>query len=236
MREQLKALVQLAEIDSKARGIDDQLQGLPRELEERRNAVKKLEELVQRQRTSLSDAERLLAQQEIDLANRNEALSKAKSKGAKAKNAREAEMAERELDGTRRSIKDGETERDRLKERIEKTRTGLAGPQGSLDEARAELAEAESALEGKLATLREERTAIVQGREVHVAKIAKEHLRIYDRIVKGKAPPVCEIVNGNCGACRMAVAPQRAVQIQKGEILNCQMCQRFLYHRNLFLD
>jgi predicted nucleic acid-binding Zn-ribbon protein len=236
VREQLKALVQLAEIDSKARGIDDQLQGLPRELEDRRNAVKKLEELVQRQRTSLSDAERLLAQQEIDLATRNEALSKAKSKGAKAKNAREADMAERELDGTRRSIKDGETERDRLKERIEKTRIGLAGPQGSLDEARAELATAEGELEGKLETLRSERTAIVQGREVFVAKIAKEHMRVYDRIVKGKSPPVCEIVNGICSACRMSVAPQRAVQTQKGEILNCQMCQRFLYHRNLFLD
>jgi predicted nucleic acid-binding Zn-ribbon protein len=230
VREQLRALVKLAEIDAKARGIDDRLRGLPIELEERRLGVKRLEDLVARQRNALTDAERLLGTQELDVASRNEALSKAKSKGAKAKNGREAEAAERELEGVRRSIKDGETHRDALKERIEKMRGSLGEPEKALEEAKGELATAESELEGKLATLREERAGIVAGREVYAKQIHKDHTRIYDRIVKGKPPAVCEVnANGTCSACRMAVAPQRFIEIQRGEILNCQSCQRFLY-------
>lgn len=236
MREQLRALVKLAEIDAKARSIDDRLKGLPVELEEQRGAVRRLEDLVSRQRASLAEAERLLGVQEQDVAARNENLSKAKSKGAKAKNAREAEAAERELESVRRSIKDGETHRDALKERLEKMRGGLGEPEKALEEAKAELAAAEAALEGKLAALREERTGVVSGREVFAKQIHKDHMRIYDRIVKGKPPAVCEAVSGVCSACRMSVAPQRYAQIQRGEILNCQSCQRFLYTKAIVED
>lgn len=236
MREQLRALVKLAEIDAKARGIDDRLKGIPVEIEERRQGVQRLQDLVQRQRGSLAEAERLLATQEQDLLARNEALSKAKSKGAKAKNGREAEAAERELEAIRRSIKDGETHRDALKERIERMRSTLGEPEKALEEARAELAAAEAEVEGKLAVLREERTGVVAGREVFAKQIIKDHMRIYDRIVKGKPPAVCEVVAGSCGACRMAVAPQRLLQIQRGEILNCQSCQRFLYTKSILED
>jgi predicted nucleic acid-binding Zn-ribbon protein len=229
VREQLRALVRLAEIDAKARGIDDRLKGLPVELEERRQAVKRLEDLVARQKNALAEAERLLGVQEQDVAARNDALAKAKSKGAKAKNGREAEAAERELEAVRRSIKDGETQRDALKERLEKMRSGLGEPEKALEEAKAELAATEGELEGKLAALREERTGVVMGREAYAKLIHKDHMRIYDRIVKGKPPAVCEAVGGVCTACRMSVAPQRFAQIQKGEILNCQSCQRFLY-------
>lgn len=236
VREQLRALVKLAEIDAKARAIDDRLRGIPQELQERRQAVERLQDLVERQGRALLDAERLLASQEQDLAARNEALSKAKSKSAKAKNGREAEAAERELEAVRRSIKDGETHRDGLKERIERMRSSLSEPEKALEEARADLATAEAELEGRLAALREERAGVVMGREVFAQQIPKDHMRVYDRIVKGKPPAVCEVVAGSCAACRMAVPPQRLAQIQRGEILNCQSCLRFLYTPSILED
>jgi len=236
VREQLRALVKLAEIDAKARGIDDLLKGIPLDVEERRSVVRRLEDLVQRQRSSIAEAERLLATQELDVAARNEALSKAKGKGAKAKNGREAEAAERELEAVRRSIKDGETHRDALKDRIERMRSSIGEPKKALEDARAELVVAEAEVEGKLATLQEERALIVTGREVFAKQIHKDHRRIYDRIVKGKPPAVAPLAGEVCSGCRMAVAPQRLHQILRGEILNCQSCQRFLYHPSLLED
>lgn len=229
VREQLKALVSLAEIDAKARGIADQLKGLPGELDERRAAVRHLEALVSGQRTALAEAERLLAAEDLDLGARNEALSKAKGKSAKARNGREAELAEREVEAVRRSIKDGETQRDALKERIEKIRTGLEEPSAALTEAQGELQASEAALEPTLATLRAEHARIVEGREAYVKQLPKETLRLYQRVVKGRPPAVCEVTEGWCSGCRMAVAPQRLIEIQRGNVLNCQSCQRFLY-------
>ncbi len=229
VREQLRALVSLAEIDAKARSLEDRLRALPGELEDRRAALRRLEALVAGQRAAIGEAERLLALEELDLTTRGEALSKAKSKSAKARNGREAELAEREVEAVRRTIKDGETQRDALKERLERMRAGLAEPEEALAEAKTELESVERTIEPTLASLREERDRIVVGREGYAKALPKETLRLYQRVVKGRPPAVCEVLDGSCAACRMAVAPQRLIQIQRGEVLNCQSCQRFLY-------
>lgn len=237
MREQLRALVKLAEIDSLARGIDDRLKGIPAELDERRAAVRALEGLVERQRATIAEAERLLAQQDSDIAARNEMLSKAKGKSAKARTMREAEAAERELDGIRRSIKDGETEKERLRERIAQTTVALEEPSKTLEEQKAELAESEAAAEAKLAELRAEREKVVAGRDEYARKIDKQYIRLYDRLRTKLTPAVAEVVGETCTGCRMQMPPQRFIQLQRGtEIMQCQMCQRIVYHRDVLGD
>lgn len=237
MRDQLRALVELSAVDTKAKEIDERLRGIPAELEARRLAVQKLADLVARQEAALAEAEALLSSQEKDISGRNDALAKAKSKGAKAKNAREAEAAERELDTVRRSIKDGEGERIKLKERIERTRSALDAPRTALEEQRAELAKAEESAGPQLEVLKRERETVVAGRDEFLRKIDKERVRTYERLRPKLSPVVCEVSGEICGGCRMAVAPQRFLQIMKAkEILQCQHCMRFLYHKDLLQD
>lgn len=233
----LLALVKLADIDSRAKTIDDRLKGIPAELEERRAGIRKLEDLVHAQRASLAQAEKLLSSQESDLSSRNDGLSKAKAKGAKAKSMKEVEAAERELEAVRRSIRDGEVERDGLRERIERTRSSLVEPEKALEEARAELATQSAEAEVKLAELRQEREGVVQGREEWTKRIDKQVLRTYTRLAPQRTPVVIEVKGESCGGCRMALSPQRMIQIQKAtELLQCQSCQRFLYHKSLLED
>src|SRR5690606_25419284 len=82
LREQLRALVELTAIDTKAKEIDGRLAAIPADVEARRMAVRKLTDLVARQESALAEAETLLGTQERDIAGRNDAVSKAKSKGA----------------------------------------------------------------------------------------------------------------------------------------------------------
>jgi uncharacterized protein len=237
LREQLRALVELTAVDTKARQIDERLAGIPAELEARRTAVRKLADLVSRQEAALAEAEGLLSTQEKDLASRNDAVSKAKSKGAKAKNTREADAAERELEGARRSIRDGEAEKVKLKERIERTRSALDAPRASLEEQKSELLTAEAEAGPKLDALRHEREQIVAGREVFLKKIDRDKVKTYERLRPKLSPVVCEVAGETCSGCRMAVSPQRFIRIMKAEeILQCQHCMRFLYHRDLLAD
>lgn len=237
MRDQLKALVKLAEIDSLAKDIDDRLKGIPAELEERRQGVRRLEDLVARQRAGIAEAERLHAQQETDLTTRNDQLGKSRSKSAKARTMREAEAAERELETVRRSIKDGEGERDRLKERIEKTRAGLVEPEKALAEQKTELTAAETAAEGKLAELRIEREKTLVGRSEIAAKIDKQNLRLYERLRTKLSPPVAEAANEICLACRISIAPNRFQQLAKAtEVMSCMHCLRILYVKSSIED
>lgn len=237
MRDQLKALVRLAEIDSLAKDIDDRLKGIPIELEERRLGVKRLEELVEKQKAGIAEAERLFSQQETDIASRNDQLGKSRSKSAKARTMREAEAAERELETVRRTIKDGEGERDKLKERIEKSRAGLADPEKALAEQKAELELAEQASEAKLNELRIERDKTLVGRSEVAAKVEKQYMKTYDRLRTKLASPVAEAANGTCTACRISIAPQRFMQIAKAtEIMPCMHCMRILYVKSAIED
>jgi hypothetical protein len=237
LREQLRALVKVAEIDAKARGIEEQLKAIPSELEERRAALRALEALVERQRSAIAEAERLLAEQDADLAVRNDLLAKAKAKSARAKSLREVEAAERELETLRRSIKEGEAERERLREKIAQTRAALEVPEKTLAEQKAELAQAEAAAEVKLARLVRERETVLAGRDDWVSQIDKKYLRLYERLRQKLVPAVVEVVGETCTGCRMQMPPQRFIQLQRGtEILQCQSCQRIVYYRDVVLD
>lgn len=237
MRDQLRALVKLAEIDSLAKDIDERLKGIPAELEERRQGVRRLEDLVARQKAGIAEAERLLTTQETDLTTRNDQLGKSRSKGAKARTMREAEAAERELETVRRAIKDGEAERDRLKERIEKTRSSLGEPEKALEEQKADLAKAEEIAESKLSELRIEREKTLVGRSEIVAKIDKQSIRLYDRLRTKLNPAVAEADKEICLGCRMAIAPNRFQQLAKAtEVMQCLHCMRILYVKASIAD
>lgn len=237
MQDKLRALVRLAEIDASARGLDDQLEGIPREIEERRTAVSALEALVGGQRAQLTAAEKLLAEQDDEIKQRNDMLARSKSKGAKARTMREAEASERELEAIRRSIRDAETEKERLAGVLEQTRSVLAEPLAELEQQKAALAEAEQGTEQRLSVLRAEREKAVAGREKFVALIPKPIYRRYERIRPKIHPTVCEIVDATCTGCRMRVPPQLSNQIQAAaDFHQCPHCQRFLYFKDLILE
>lgn len=237
MQEQLRALVRLAEIDHSARHIEEQLRGIPQELEERRAAVASLEALVSGQKSQMEAAAKLLAQQEEELRIRSGSLAKSKAKSAKARNMREAEAAERELDSVRRSIRDAEEERARLQGQIEQSKSVLDAPLLELEEQKQALAEAEAGAEAKLSALRAEHATKVAGRDAFVSAIPKPIYRRYERIRPKIHPTVVEAIDGVCTGCRMQMAPQLYNQIVAGTDLHqCQACQRFLYHRDAILE
>lgn len=237
MQDKLRALVRLAEIDASARGLDEQLEGIPRELEERRTAVRALEALVEGQRSQMAQAEKLLAQQDEELRQRNDALARSKAKGAKAKTMREAEASERELENIRRAMRDAEAEKERLAGVIAQTRKVLEKPLAELEQQKAALEEAERSSEGRLEKLRAERSQVVAGREKFTVELPKPVYRRYERIRPKVHPAVAEVVDATCIGCRMRLPPQLANQIQRAvDLYQCPHCQRFLYYKDLIVD
>ncbi|MFK7988745.1 MAG: zinc ribbon domain-containing protein [Sandaracinaceae bacterium] len=234
MQEKLRALVRLAEIDASARHIEEQLRGIPEELEERRSAVASLEGLLGGQKQQMDDAEALLVQQEEELRLRSNLLAQSKAKSAKARNMREVEASQRELSAVRDSIKDAEAERERLQAIITKSREVLDGPLAELAEQKAALALAAEGSDEKLADLETERAKTVVGRDEYAALVPKRVYRRYERIRHKIFPAVVEVIGGVCQGCRMHIPPQLYNQIFRcEEIYQCQTCQRFLFHADL---
>ncbi|MCA9601100.1 MAG: hypothetical protein KC417_03695 [Myxococcales bacterium] len=232
MIEELRALVRVAEIDDSAKNLDDELKAIPVGIEETRQNVQKLETLLANERNQLSEAEALKKAQDSQVTDSNDRIAKAKSKGAKASNAKEAEAADRELDAVRRGLKDREDEQKRLADAIEKVRGSLENHHKEFEEFRSMFLEEEKAAKVRLAELEVERAKVLEGRDEIAKAVPTDILRRYDRIREKRGSGIAEVVAGNCGACRVQVLPQQAIVIQRGEsIEQCHHCQRFLYVR-----
>lgn len=231
MIEQLAALAKIADIDAEALRADTELREIPARMEALRGDVKKLGELLAAERQELLDADRLLGAQEEEINNQGQALARSKAKGARARNLRETDAVERELETIRRLMKEREAERDSLREAIGKRR-------GSVDKHQREFAEFEGyanqereKAETRLAELRQVRDRILAGRSGLASKVPADVLRRYEMIrSKRQGMGVAAIKDSTCSGCFVVLTPQQVIAIQRAEeFAQCPRCQRILY-------
>ncbi len=239
MHERLRALVKLSEIDSSAREVELQLQAIPARIAESRADLARLEALLARERADLAGAERLKQSHADDIARHNESLGRSRAKSAKARNAREADAVEREVETARRAIKDREAERDRLVVAMEQQRKALAEHEGEFAKLRDLLVEEERETEAMAESLRAERARVTSGRDAFASQIDKVTLRRYDQLREKRGAAVAEIATGTCSGCRMAIPPQMLIDLQRDEppeIAQCPHCRRFVFLKLMIED
>jgi uncharacterized protein len=237
VREQLRALAKLSDIDAAASEFDAELRQIPQHIEEMRADVQRLEGLLAKEREQLAEAEALKRSQEEDIASRNGAISKAKIKGAKSRTPKEVDAAEREVELNRRAIKEREDEILRLDEVIEKVRSQVEQHQKELDEFRNEFLQEEEKSKKRVAELEAERSKVLAGRDEAAAKIPRPLLSRYERFQKRLGSGVAVIVDERCTVCSMALPAQQFIQVQRGEeVEQCPNCLRILLYKPLIED
>lgn len=240
MRDLLRALAKLSTIDASAREIDLQLTQIPAQLAESQGNLKKLESLLAREREALSGAEALRKSHQEEIAKQNVAIGQAKSKAAKARNGREADAVERELEFARRTIKERETELGSLSTAIDAQRKTLTDHEGEFEKLRAILSEDEAKANAQVAELSVKRAGVLTGREEVAALVDKVTLRRYEQVREKRGVAVVALeTNGICTGCRLAVPPQMVIEIARGsmaEAPQCPHCRRIIYVRSLIED
>lgn len=230
VREQLVALAKLGRIDASTQELDKELKSIPTEVEALRQSVSLLEGLLAKERSELEHAERLRDQQDTLIKEAHDGVSRAKGKSAKAKNTREADAVERELEVLRRSIKDREAEREKLVGAIEQVTKSLTQHQTEFTGLKELLTQKDAEAQVRIAELEAKRKEAHMGRDELAARVPRDMLRRYDAIRGRRATGVAEARDGVCQGCRMSVRPQQFITIQREEgVEQCAQCQRYLY-------
>lgn len=233
MLEELAALSQIADIDSKALRAETELKEIPERVGGLEADYRGLSSLLDAERQQVAEASELLAAQDLEITNQNQALSKSKSKSAQARNSREVDAVERELEVIRRTIKDRESERDALRAAIRTRRESLEQRETNLSELEVVVAKEKSAGEARLKELQAELESVLSGREELAGKVTGPIMRRYGVIRARRGSGVSSIKAGSCVGCNVALAPQIAIKVQRGEsIEQCPSCQRFLFSRS----
>jgi uncharacterized protein len=229
--EQLAALAKIADIDSEALRSDLELKEIPERIAELDGDVRRLGEMLQAERNELKEADSLLAAQEEELQNQSQALARSKAKGARARNMRETDAVERELDVIRRSMKDREEERETLKAAIEKRRGSAGKHEKELAELERFAAEEKQKADARMGELRVILDRVMAGRRELAAKLPADVLRRYELIRDKRAGiGAVPVKNGICTGCNTSLRPNQTIAVLRGETFEqCPRCQRLLF-------
>jgi uncharacterized protein len=231
--DQLVALAKIADIDAEALRTENELRDIPARIEALQGDVKKLGELLSAEKHDLADADRLLVAADEEIQNQNQSLAKSKSKGARAKNMREADAVERELETIRRLTKEREAERETLKEAISKRRQSVEKHEKEFSELESYVATEKQKADLRMAELTTTRDEVLKGRAALAVKVPGDVLRRYDMIrSKRQGVGAAAIKEGSCSGCFVVLTPQQVIAVSRAEeFAQCPRCQRILFSK-----
>ncbi|MDH5674916.1 MAG: C4-type zinc ribbon domain-containing protein [Myxococcales bacterium] len=232
MQDELAALAAIAEIDAKAHAADTELAEIPVRMGELESDVARLAELLEAERTELKEVDALLSAQEEELQNQGSSLARSKAKSARARNLREADAVERELEVIRRSMKEREEGRVTLVAALDKRRGAVEKHEREFAELERFFKEEKEKADARVSELQARRAGILAGRADLEAKIPRQVLRRYERIREKRAGVGAVLLRmGICQGCNTSLPPNQAIAVQRGETFEqCPNCNRILFN------
>jgi hypothetical protein len=231
LREKLKALEELQQIDVDAHALRGDLQAIPLERARVEDAVKASRKAYDEERARLDGNERERRQIETLLGMERDKVKKWEGRLGEIKTPREYAALSREIDIAKKT---NEGQHEQLKE--------LGAQAGdikkSLEQKGDELAERASAAEAELEALDkrrqegEEKLRALDARRAEAAKVVDPGLLAkYENIKRRRAGiAVAPVVGSTCKGCHRNIPPQLAITLQRANsIETCPSCHRIIY-------
>jgi uncharacterized protein len=165
-----------------------------------------------------------------ELSDQQELLRKYQGTLMQVKNQQQYAAAWKEIDSTRKHVKDLEdsvlknmTEAEGLQSQLDARKDGHSELQARYDEAHADWQASLGDLRKEAEQLRAKATQIE-------GSIPPRLLAEFQKIYKQRQQlAVARVVSDTCSACRTRVRPQVAQQLKRGELVHCEGCHRILY-------
>jgi predicted nucleic acid-binding Zn-ribbon protein len=231
LREHLKLLEALQQVDARLHETEEALSSLPAKLQSMKDDVGRIEALLERERQRLAEEQRYRA--EIESANREdqELQNKAKIKLQQVRTSKEYMATQRELEVTRKSSQEREEELLKLMSAIEQFQKSIQLHEEELRGLKQNLAEEETETAAKLDKLKLEYRGKKVERDAMTGNIPKDLLARYDSIRQRRGNPVVPARSGVCTGCNMHLPPQLYRILQGGTTIElCPSCHRIVYY------
>jgi predicted nucleic acid-binding Zn-ribbon protein len=229
VQEELAALEELQNLDLENLELRNELESIPHNIEEMRNDVAHVGEILERERQRLTEAEEWRRDREREIEIQNELLAKSKAKLQAARNEKESKAAQREIDTIRRTIQEREKEALEVMEAIDSYRTAIEEHTTEFAELEAHLEATEKEGQTRMARVEKEIDLTGSRRAELSSRVPERLLRMYERIHKRLGLALVECIDGHCTGCNMELMPQMYVELQRRDkIISCPSCNRIL--------
>ncbi len=229
MRNDLAALEELQNLDLENLELRNELKGIPLTIEETRNNVSHIAEILEREKQRLKEGEEWRHDHEREISLQNELLTKSKAKLQAARNEKENKAAQREIDTIRKIIQEREKEALEVMEAIEQYRVAIEEHSKEFGELEQHLKATEEEGKARIDAVEAKIGETAANRSELASKVPQQLLRQYERIHKRLGLALVEVIDGGCTGCNMNLPPQMYNELQRGDqIFNCPQCYRIL--------
>ena len=231
MREKLKALEELQQIDLETNGVRAELDALPGRRATLEAGVAGARRSWEEERARLETNERERRQLETLLAMERDKVKKWEGRLGEIRTPREFAALSREIDIAKKT-NDGQSEQ------VKSLASQAAEMRKTVDSREEDLSERESAAQAELEELDKARAAgdaklrALDERRAQAAKLVDPALLAkYEKIKKRRAGvAIAPVVGGACRGCHRAIPPQLAIVLQRANsIETCPNCHRIIY-------
>ncbi len=230
MREQLKLLENLQQVDADLHEKEQALSSLPAKLQSLKTDVSRVEVMLQKEQLQLEDSQRLRAELEGGIKTNQDQLNKSKGKLTQVRTSKEYMATQREMESTRKSNQEREDELLKLMEAIQASEKSIGVHTEELDALKGHVREEEAETQEKISALQLEVDKLKSERDGMAKGIRRDVLAKYDVIRNRRGNAVVPARRGVCTGCHMKLPPQLFNIMQReNSIEYCPSCRRIVY-------
>jgi uncharacterized protein len=237
LRDQLKLLEELQRHDARIQELEGARKAIPAKLDAMRADLRRVEELLGRERTELTDAEKWRRDKEAEMKAEEARLSQAKAKLGQVKTSKEYMATQREVETNRKMAAETEGMLLEVMNASEAAKSRISQHEGDLAKLREVVEKEEAEARDKLSRIDSEIDQARTGREVASKSVRADVLKKYSAIRMRRGLAVVPVHNGTCRGCNMNIPPQLFNTLQRGNSIElCPNCNRIIYWDKLMED
>jgi uncharacterized protein len=234
----LTALHRLQSVETKLRGLKDQLRRKDRQLQHHQVRIKQLEEQIAGRQDEIKHRRSQVSQLELDFKTREVSIGKSRAQLNTAKNNKEYSALLTQLNTER-------ADNSKLEERILEELTAIDQLKSSLDEMEKNLATQRGEQAGQEAEIQENRQSLQQQiaeleteHEAVSSEVSPQELAVFRRVAEAHdGEAMARIMRPNpreeeyiCDGCNMSIPMEKVnALLTRDEIQICNICGRILF-------
>jgi hypothetical protein len=229
--DQIRALEDLAVIDAELKTLGDDIQQERSALDAQKKKLSALEDKLKNDRGTLAAIDKLRNEYMTEVRTMMQQLEHSREKMNRARNEREANAAQRELEELRKLVRDREDEIGRLTTDAEASRQQIDAAEGEAKKVSDELSATAGGIQTKLDGVEKQKAEREVARAEAVKKIPPQLFRRYDMIRQKRGTGIAQTTTGTCKACNMQLPPQLFHRLRREPVLEqCPSCNRIIYY------
>ncbi len=234
MKEQLKLLEELQRHDAKIQELDRARKAIPDKVASLRSDLRRVEDMLTREREELADHDRWRREREEELRQRADQLAKAKAKLGQVKTSKEYSLGQNEMEASRKMAAETEVSLAQANEAADAKRKTIAAHEGDVEAMREVVRREEVDAEKQGAAIGAQIESLRGAREMAAKAVRPDALKKYNAIHMRRGLAVVSVKDGTCSGCRMRIPPQLFNILQRGNSLEiCPTCNRIIYWSRL---